>query len=435
VGERSEPAGGDRGGDRSHPWRALRQGLADLGARQPPTPGSGRLGAALALFREVQGDLELLLTRRRDDLTHHPGQISFPGGRVEPGESVAEAALREAHEECDLDPGTVEVLGTLPAFYIPPSRFWLQVVVGRWSAPHPLRPAEAEVAEILPVRVGTLRDPGRWRVVRRLSTRSESWAWDLDGGHLLWGATGMVTAVLLELLDPEWHSGTELAELPADREVVPWATDAALIPRPGPARLHGTPEVAVGALHAAAGGGIDDAARVTAQAVAQLAGPTARVVVLAGPGRTGEVGIGAAAALVAAGRDVRIVLTAARALPEALADRVHLFDGALPSADVVVDALTGRGLRGAAEGAVRDVILALRGIGAPVVAIDLPSGMHPDVGLVGDAVSADVTLSLGAPADGLFRPGMGPFVGDLYLVGHGGRAGAADPIVRVVADG
>lgn len=419
-------------GEETDPWRALRQGLADLGGGQPPTPGSGRLGAALALFREVDGDLELLLTRRRDDLTHHPGQISFPGGRVEPGEGIAEAALREAHEECDLDPTTVEVLGTLPAFYIPPSRFWLQVVVGGWSAPHPLRPAEAEVAAIVPVCVGVLRDPERWRVVR-LSTRGESWAWDLDGGHLLWGATGMVTAVLLELLDPEWHGGTELAELPADREVSPWATEVAL-PRAGPARLRGTPEVAVGALHAAPGAGVGDAARVTAQAVAQLAGPTARVVVLAGPGRTGEVGIDAAAVLLEAGRDVTVVLTAARALPEALAERVRLFGGELPSADVVVDALTGRGLRGAAEGAVRDVILALRGSGAPVVAIDLPSGTHPEEGLVGDAVAADVTLALVAPADGLFRPGMGPFVGDLYLVGHGGRAGAADPIVRVVAD-
>lgn len=310
-------------GEETDPWRALRQGLADLGAGQPPAPGSGRLGAALALFREVDGDLELLLTRRRDDLTHHPGQISFPGGRVEPGEGIAEAALREAHEECDLDPTTVEVLGTLPAFYIPPSRFWLEVVVGGWCAPHPLRPAEAEVAEIVPVRVGVLRDPERWRVVR-LSTRGESWAWDLDGGHLLWGATGMVAAVLLELLDPEWRGGTELAELPADREVSPWATEAAL-PR---------------------------------------AGPIARVVVLAGPGRTGEVGIDAAAVLLEAGRDVTVVLTAARALPEALADRVRLFGGEPPSADVVVDALTGRGLRGAAEGAVHDVILALRGSGA-----------------------------------------------------------------------
>lgn len=56
----------------------------------------------------------------------------------------------------------------------------------------------------------------------------------------------------------------------------------------------------------------------------------------------------------------------------------------------------------------REVILALRGSAAPVVAIELPSGIHPDEGLVGDTVWTDVTLAFGPPADGLFRPARDP---------------------------
>lgn len=197
--------------------------LAEVMEVQPGPPESGgRVGAVLVLLRELGGsDAEVIYTRRREDLRSHPGQISFPGGRVDGGETLEQAAIREATEEVGLDPASVTVLGRLPALYVPPSRYWLHPVVARWDAPHPLTASEAEVGEILAVALSALRDRRRWRAVP-LSVAGRTWAWQLDGDHLLWGATGAVTAELLTLLDPVWSGGLEPGDLAAQLQVEPW---------------------------------------------------------------------------------------------------------------------------------------------------------------------------------------------------------------------
>jgi NAD(P)H-hydrate repair Nnr-like enzyme with NAD(P)H-hydrate epimerase domain/8-oxo-dGTP pyrophosphatase MutT (NUDIX family) len=409
-------------------WGRLRDGLATIGAGAPPPPAEGRQGAALVLLHaRDDADLGIVLTRRRDDLANHPGQISFPGGRVDPGETIEAAALREAAEEVDLDPASVEVLGQLPAFFIPPSRFWLSTVIARWRDPHLLAPAEHEVAEVLEARLSLLRDERTWRRVQ-MSERGAMWAWQLDEAHLLWGATAGVTAALLDVIAPGWHGGRRPQDLPAERDVRPWEGEPVAV-RPRPARLAGIAEIPGTDVPVNSeatpprAGQLAQVGDLLARAAAEMVGRAGPVVVLAGGGGTGAAGIATARLLAGQGLDVMVVLASdavpgvAAGLAEGLA--IAPFDASLPSGALYVDALLGRGAAGPVRGRVGAVVRALRGFAAPILSVELPTGLEPRTGLVGETVSADVTVALGELAPGLFAPGMVPFVGDLYVIHRG----------------
>ncbi len=104
----------------------------------------------------------LLFTLRRPDLPHHGGQVCFPGGRLDAGETVAGAALREASEEVALPPESVEIIGRLddqPS----PMRYRVAPLVGLVNDPPPLKPQPDEVTELLEVPLARLLDPSRVR--------------------------------------------------------------------------------------------------------------------------------------------------------------------------------------------------------------------------------------------------------------------------------
>ena len=423
-------------------WERIRAGLDAVRAHSEPPPG-GRLGAALVLLHDPgDGDLELLFTKRRDDMRSHPGQISFPGGRVDPGETPEEAAFREANEEVGLDPASARLLGRLPAFYIPPSRFWLHAVLARWDAPHPLRPAEAEVAEVLTARLSRLRDPAVWRSVE-LSSGGHTWAWQLDERHLLWGATAVITSVVLGLVDPEWSDGMAPSALEADRMVRPW--EGAPAARPQAARIHDAPEapleevapLAPGALRGLPGEAALEAAATSvvsaAEGLLRVGERPGGVLVLVGRGGTGLVGAAAAMRLASRYGDVRVVTAGPlEELPEPTRRLLagvdaRPFDGVLPQEAVVVDALLGAGAEARLREPALEVVLALRHLTVPVVSVDLPSGIHPERGLMGEAVTADVTVLIGGPHPAVLAAGLEPFVGDLYLAAEG-----RPPLVRLL---
>lgn len=173
---------------------------ADLSRHPQPEPGlPARQSAVLMTFSETEDGPGLLLIKRADDLRHHAGQVAFPGGASDPGDlDAAATALREAEEEVGLDPGSVQVLASLPTLFLPPSRFLVTPVLAWWVTPHPVRPVDTgEVADVAVLPVLELADPANRFIVRHPS------GWLGPGfevrGWFVWGFTAGLVDRLLDL--------------------------------------------------------------------------------------------------------------------------------------------------------------------------------------------------------------------------------------------
>jgi len=148
--------------------------------------------------------LEVLLTRRSAGLRDHPGQVSFPGGRMEAHETdPALTAVREAGEEIGLAPGFIEIAG-----YLPPQTvitgFAVSPVVAFLRAGYSLRPDPREVEEIFTVPLDFLCQPSNLLRTRRVVRGVELPVWEYTwGGHRIWGATAQMLQILLRSLDDD----------------------------------------------------------------------------------------------------------------------------------------------------------------------------------------------------------------------------------------
>ena len=170
-------------------------------------PGADRpartLRPAAVLIPVIAGPegARVLMTRRADSLASHTGQIAFPGGRLEPGETAVEAALREAFEEVALDPALVEVLGVGDA-YETGTGFLVTPVVGWLTETPATQAALDEVAEVFEVPWNFLMDPANHR---RDSYDREGqprrWYWAITHEErYIWGVTaGIVRALRTRL--------------------------------------------------------------------------------------------------------------------------------------------------------------------------------------------------------------------------------------------
>jgi 8-oxo-dGTP pyrophosphatase MutT (NUDIX family) len=142
----------------------------------------------------------IILTVRAEAL-RHGGQISLPGGVVDPGETFEQAALREAQEEVALDPSGVRVLGPLTPLDIPVSGFRLHPIVGVHPIRPRLTPSDGEVARILEIAIEDLLDPAHLVTTERERAGVAFTVPAFRIGNIeIWGATAMVLAEFLTLL-------------------------------------------------------------------------------------------------------------------------------------------------------------------------------------------------------------------------------------------
>lgn len=186
------------------PGMAAQQHLAPIPPRDWPTGFTFdrlRHAAGLLLVFPLDSLAHVVLTQRADTLERHSGQISLPGGVVEPGETFEEAALREAHEEIALAIGGVRTLGPLTPVDIQVSGFRLHPIVGISDARPTLRPAVGEVSRVIEIPVSELLDPAAlaWHTLQR-GERVFQVPTLVARDAQIWGATAMVLAEFLSLL-------------------------------------------------------------------------------------------------------------------------------------------------------------------------------------------------------------------------------------------
>jgi 8-oxo-dGTP pyrophosphatase MutT (NUDIX family) len=169
----------------------------------PGFPGA-RPSAVLIVLAEGDGGAEVLLTKRSMVMRNHRGEISFPGGRIDPGESPLEAALREAHEEVGLVPDLVRPVGELDHLNTVVSRSYIVPIVARLAERVELTPASHEVDRVMWVPVAALLRPGTYRAERwgRAPTDRLIHFFELDD-ETVWGATAHL---LVEMFDRAFNS-------------------------------------------------------------------------------------------------------------------------------------------------------------------------------------------------------------------------------------
>lgn len=164
-------------------------------------PPGRALRDAAVLVAVWQG--RVLLTKRASGLKHHPGQIAFPGGKVDAGDDgVVGAALREAWEEVGLDPSKVEVLGTLPE-HETVTGYRVTPVLGLVRGAFDPKPQESEVAEAFTVPLSHVTTPANFAIERRKWRGVWRRYYTVGyGPYYIWGATARILRGLADRMAP-----------------------------------------------------------------------------------------------------------------------------------------------------------------------------------------------------------------------------------------
>ena len=168
-----------------------------------PDPSRRQAAVLLPLFKNIS-NYHMVFTKRTETLTHHKGQVSFPGGSFEPSDGdLLTTALRESYEEVGIHPGDVTILGRLDDMSSFSTNFTISPFVGLIPHPYEFRPNPIEVAVIFDVPLSVLADPA---VGRNYVRTREDGATLIDyefhvQGHVIWGATARIIRHFLSVIN------------------------------------------------------------------------------------------------------------------------------------------------------------------------------------------------------------------------------------------
>lgn len=174
-------------------WSALSDlPSGHIGEREPTA------AVLVPLYEDPDGVVRVVITKRPDHMPSHPGQLAFPGGKIDPEDAhPLAAALREADEEVGITPADVEVFGFLDPVHTNRMDVVVAPVVGRLPSMPKLVPDPAEVESILLPPLGHFLDESRWRTEQW--SGAELWFIDVET-EVLWGASARMMRSLLDVL-------------------------------------------------------------------------------------------------------------------------------------------------------------------------------------------------------------------------------------------
>jgi 8-oxo-dGTP pyrophosphatase MutT (NUDIX family) len=165
----------------------------------PPPGVTPRIGAVMIALYPDGSDLRVILTVRSQELVNHRGEVSLPGGGIDPSDpDLISTALRECQEELGLDPTSIQIVGSMAPIYITPSNFEITPVIGHMSAIPVLQPNDAEVEQVISATLRDLLDP--------MTVIVEPWVlrghdvmvpYFAIAGHKVWGATALILSELV----------------------------------------------------------------------------------------------------------------------------------------------------------------------------------------------------------------------------------------------